>query len=120
MPRSMASSRLHSHRHDPWDTDIYEAAGDNTRMAFVRSRRALDARLAASKDSYIFRVELPTISEPRIWRTIRVLSDITFTNFHKVLQIAFGWQNLHLFQFRVYPAGRRRQQDMIMSIQDAG
>lgn len=114
----MASSRLHTYRNDPWDIDHYEAAGHSDRMAFIRSQRAMEARLATFKDAYLFRVELPTASPPTIWRTIRVHEDITFTKFHKILQIAFGWQNQHLFRFRVYPTGERTQEDMIMSIQD--
>lgn len=37
-----------------------------------------------------------------IWRRIIVPLDITFKQFHKVLQICFGWQNYHLHEFYIY------------------
>lgn len=40
-------------------------------------------------------------SEPPIWRRIQVLSDTTLEALHRILQIAMGWSNSHLHQFKV-------------------
>lgn len=113
----MPSSRLHTHRNDPLGVGHYTDAGDSMRQAFIKSSRALDAFHSARTDAYLFRVELPTLSPPTIWRTVRVLSNLTFHKLHKVLQIAFGWENQHAYQFRVY-SGKAVHDDMILSIQD--
>ena len=46
-----------------------------------------------------FRITL-TGSEPPIWRRIQVYSDISFDEFHDIIQIALGWTNSHLYEFR--------------------
>ena len=38
--------------------------------------------------------------EPRIWRSLSVPSDYTLADLHDVLQLAMGWTNSHLHQFR--------------------
>ena len=38
---------------------------------------------------------------PPIWRRIQVRSDINLRRFNKVLQIAMGWMESHLYEFRV-------------------
>lgn len=38
-------------------------------------------------------------SKPTIWRRILVSKDTTLFKLHHILQIAFGWQNYHAFQF---------------------
>ena len=40
-------------------------------------------------------------SEPPIWRRMRVPGDAKLDWLHAVLQIAIGWTNSHLHQFRV-------------------
>ncbi|MBK7309961.1 MAG: plasmid pRiA4b ORF-3 family protein [Sphingobacteriaceae bacterium] len=40
-------------------------------------------------------IELP------IWRTIVVDSSSTFYELHHIIQIAFGWQNWHMFEFEM-------------------
>jgi hypothetical protein len=39
--------------------------------------------------------------KPPIWRMVEVKDDITFYELHHVIQIAMGWWNAHLFEFRV-------------------
>lgn len=39
-------------------------------------------------------------TEPRIWRRVLVDRGTVFFDFHHILQIAFGWKNSHLFEFR--------------------
>jgi hypothetical protein len=43
-------------------------------------------------------------SEPPIWRRVEVQSNITLGRLHAILQIAFGWENSHLWVFET-PAG---------------
>jgi len=47
-------------------------------------------------------------TRPPIWRLLLVPADTTLTRLPRVLQIAMGWQDSHLHQFRVdarRPAG---------------
>jgi hypothetical protein len=45
------------------------------------------------------RIELCRI-KPAIWRQVRVPLDFTLGDLHTVIQIAMGWQNCHLHQYR--------------------
>ena len=38
---------------------------------------------------------------PKIWREILIENDITFEELHKIIQIAFGWTNSHLYGFNI-------------------
>lgn len=40
-------------------------------------------------------------SDPAIWRRLQVPSDITLAELHNILQVAVGWENDHLHEFRV-------------------
>ena len=46
------------------------------------------------------KVSLPG-SSPLIWRRIEVPSQITLPQLHLTLQIAMGWENYHLHEFRI-------------------
>lgn len=48
---------------------------------------------------YEFRVSLKYL-DPAVWRTFVVPNDLTFDQFHQVLQIVMGWTNSHLHSFR--------------------
>jgi len=50
--------------------------------------------------SHILKVTLAHIRPP-ISRTIRVPSDFTLADLHDALQLAFGWQDSHLHEFRI-------------------
>ena len=39
-------------------------------------------------------------SRPPIWRRIEVPADITLFQLHRILQVAMGWTDSHLHQFR--------------------
>lgn len=39
---------------------------------------------------------------PMIWRRLLVTGDTTVAQLHTILQIAMGWEDLHLHQFRIY------------------
>lgn len=38
---------------------------------------------------------------PPIWRELRVPSDLTLGSLHRVLQVAFDWEERHLHQWRI-------------------
>ena len=40
-------------------------------------------------------------TRPPIWRRLLVPADTTLTRMHRVLQIAMGWQDSHMYEFRV-------------------
>lgn len=48
---------------------------------------------------YNILIELDGV-EPGIWRRLMVPSDITMSDFHKVIQTTMGWTNSHLHEFR--------------------
>jgi hypothetical protein len=56
----------------------------------VRKCRAFDVRARLDLDG------------PDAVRRLRVPADITFEQFHGLLQIAFGWHNCHLYSFGMY------------------
>lgn len=37
-----------------------------------------------------------------IWRRLLVRSDLTLFGLHRVIQIAFGWEDYHLHAFKVH------------------
>jgi len=53
---------------------------------------------------YQFRVALIGISPP-IWRRVQVAGDYTLAQLHRVLQVVMGWENYHLYMFRI---GRKK------------
>src|SRR5271169_284894 len=38
---------------------------------------------------------------PLIWRRLLVPSDTTIAQLHEVLQVAFGWEDMHLHRFEI-------------------
>jgi hypothetical protein len=50
---------------------------------------------------YQLKISLRDIT-PLIWRRLLVTSDTTIARLHAVLQIAMGWEDLHLHQFRIH------------------
>ena len=50
----------------------------------------------------IYRVHVSLVDiEPPIWRSIELSSQTTLKQFHRILQIAMGWENYHLHEFIV-------------------
>lgn len=47
-----------------------------------------------------FRIELP-VEGPPVWRSLVVPLDVTLYKLHRIIQVAMGWQDYHLFQFNV-------------------
>lgn len=48
---------------------------------------------------YVFKITISGISQPQVWRRVAVPADFSFLKFHKVIQVIFGWENLHAFEF---------------------
>ncbi len=70
------------------------------------SRPPNELHLSPDKDQppatvYQLKVALCDIS-PMIWRRLLVTSHTTIAQLHAILQMAMGWEDLHLHQFRVY------------------
>jgi len=47
-----------------------------------------------------FKIQIKGISKPPVWRKIAIPSNFTFQRFHDVIQVAFGWEDYHLFEFK--------------------
>ncbi|BCW78283.1 plasmid pRiA4b ORF-3 family protein [Arthrobacter sp. NicSoilC5] len=57
------------------------------------------AGMAEKPESMLeIRVELTDV-EPKIWRQLEVHSSLTLDVVHRVLQTAFGWEDMHLHRF---------------------
>ena len=50
---------------------------------------------------YQLRAVLRGIS-PLIWRRLLVRSDTTIAQLHEILQVAFGWEDIHLHRFQIH------------------
>jgi hypothetical protein len=48
-----------------------------------------------------FRIFLKDVS-PMVWRRVQVPSTMTLCEFHGVLQVAMGWESIHLYQFVIH------------------
>lgn len=46
------------------------------------------------------RIELLNVENPKVWREMWVPMEITFDQFHEILQICMGWKNYHLYSFQ--------------------
>ena len=46
-------------------------------------------------------IQLKGIEKPTIWRRLLVPETFTFRQLHKAIQVAFGWENRHLYQFQL-------------------
>jgi hypothetical protein len=61
-------------------------------------------KIASPQDIYQIKVTLLG-TKPPIWRRLLVSADLTLAHLHNVLQIAMGWEDGHMHEFRV---GQRR------------
>jgi hypothetical protein len=52
--------------------------------------------------NYVLQIQLKDISNPNITRTLSVPADLNFHKLHYAIQIAFGWENHHLYTFDIY------------------
>ena len=49
---------------------------------------------------YRIRIELLNVDNPKVWREMLVPMDMTFHDFHKMIQCGMGWRNSHLYSFK--------------------
>ncbi|HCY42815.1 MAG TPA: plasmid pRiA4b ORF-3 family protein [Prolixibacteraceae bacterium] len=49
--------------------------------------------------AYQFKIQLKKVTKPPVWRQVVVPEDLSFHKFHILIQIVFGWENSHLYQF---------------------
>ena len=75
------------------------------RAADWRKRKAGGSHQNHSGTFYTLKIALNHI-EPQIWRRVR-LPDVALADLHDVIQVAMGWDDYHLHEFRV---GRDRYQ----------
>ncbi len=58
--------------------------------------------MGADKNAEIYQFKVTLIGiTPPIWRRVQLEVGCTLAQFHRVLQIAMGWENYHLYMFRV-------------------
>ncbi len=57
--------------------------------------------MSGALETYQLKIRLLGIS-PMIWRRVLVLSSTTLRELHGILQVAMGWEGIHLFLFDVY------------------
>jgi hypothetical protein len=48
---------------------------------------------------YQFKIQIKEITNPPVWRRILIPAKYSFADFHIAIQVAFGWENAHLYQF---------------------
>jgi len=53
-----------------------------------------------TRPSYLLRVDLEHV-DPPVWRRLRVPGRVTLDELHVVLQEALGWEDRHLYRFRI-------------------
>ena len=47
-----------------------------------------------------FKIALKNV-EPAIWRQFQVQEDLSLDELHEVIQVVMGWENAHLYEFRI-------------------
>ena len=47
----------------------------------------------------VLKIKIKESTKPPIWRKIKINQNTTFEDFHYIIQIAFGWEDEHLYQF---------------------
>jgi hypothetical protein len=58
----------------------------------------------SAPETFQLKIHLLGIS-PMIWRRVLVSSSITLRELHGILQVAMGWDSIHLFQFDIRAVG---------------
>ncbi len=48
---------------------------------------------------YQLKIQLKNISKPPVWRKVKVPGNISLHTLHEIIQMTFGWDNYHLYQF---------------------
>ena len=48
---------------------------------------------------YQFKIQLKNVTKPPVWRQIQVSEKFTFHDLHQLIQLVFGWEDYHAYQF---------------------
>ena len=67
---------------------------------------------------YSFKITLEDVGVP-VWRKVQVLSNSTFLELHKIIQILFDWQDEHLHDFTIQKSNGIRQKNVIIESADS-
>lgn len=70
-----------------------------------------------AKATFVVRIDLDN-AKPPIWRRLRLASDMNLEHLHDILQIAMGWTNSHLHQFKMGPASKDYQMTPFLTAYD--
>jgi hypothetical protein len=46
-----------------------------------------------------FKIQLKNVTKPPVWRQVIVPEKFTFHDLHQLIQLVFGWEDYHLYQF---------------------
>ncbi len=49
--------------------------------------------------TFQFKIQIKDIQKPPVWRRVLVPNNVTFDEFHQIIQASFGWGNCHLYRF---------------------
>ena len=60
----------------------------------------MEAGASSRQEVLQLRAVLRSIS-PLIWRRLLVRGDTSIARLHQILQVAFGWQDMHLHRFEI-------------------
>jgi hypothetical protein len=54
------------------------------------------------KPQEIYQIKVTLLgTDPPIWRRLLVPADLTLEQLHRVLQLAMGWEDCHMHEFRI-------------------
>jgi hypothetical protein len=67
-----------------------------------------------SRSRYRVRVTLD-YTEPELWRSFELVSDMSLEELHGVIQTAFGWDDSHLHDFSTVTSIRKRKTETFRS-----
>ncbi len=49
--------------------------------------------------AFQLKIQLKNITKPPVWRQVIVPEKFTFHDLHRLIQLVFGWEDSHLYQF---------------------
>jgi hypothetical protein len=85
-------------RHEPFDSDAYRSA-----LNSLGRDTATEPPQPGGK-TYQIKISIAG-SDPMVWRRLSLPGDLTLDVLHRVIQVAFGWEDCHLHEFEA--KGRR-------------
>lgn len=49
--------------------------------------------------AFQLKIQLKNVTKPPVWRQVIVPEQFTFDKLHRLIQLVFGWEDYHLYQF---------------------